>query len=56
MNTDKLQDEKCDGVHHLSDHELEVLAGGNQASLLGATGNQKQEVREGFDLIKDIFG
>jgi hypothetical protein len=28
MSIDKLESETCDGVHHLSDHELEVVTGG----------------------------
>jgi hypothetical protein len=28
MSIDKLQNETCDDIHHLSDHELEVVTGG----------------------------
>ena len=28
MSIDKLQNETCDNIHHLSDHELEVVTGG----------------------------
>jgi len=56
MNTDKLQNETCDDIHHLSDHELEVVTGGSEASAeyqfpFGAN-NQNQAER----ILKRLFG
>ena len=34
MSIDKLQNETCDDIHHLSDHELEVVTGGHNPTVL----------------------
>ena len=51
MNIDKLQNETCDDIHHLSDHELEVVTGGSEASAeyqfpFGA--NNRRQVEKAF--------
>jgi len=56
MSIDKLQNETCDDIHHLSDHELEVVTGGSEASAeyqfpFGAN-NQNQAER----IVKRLFG
>ena len=34
MRVNELKSEKCDDIHHLSDHELEVVTGGADSNNL----------------------
>ena len=56
MRVNELKSEKCDDIHRLSDHELEVVTGGSEASAeyqfpFGAN-NQNQAER----IVKRLFG